>query len=94
MLTTLQNEDIELDLLNIGKKDIFASLTIEDVENFLKGLGVEQIASYPEKGYLICPTICHNPLEDATSMKLYWYQDHKIFRCYTECNENMTIFKL
>ena len=27
-------------------------------------------------------------------MKLYWYQDHKIFRCYTECNEAMSIFTL
>lgn len=94
MLTTLQNEDIELKFINITKQDVFASLTIEDVENFLRGLGVEQIAVYSEKGYLVCPTICHNPLEDATSMKLYWYQDHKIFHCYTECNENMTIFKL
>ena len=27
-------------------------------------------------------------------MKLYWYQDNKIFRCYTECDEAMSIFKL
>ena len=27
-------------------------------------------------------------------MKLYWYQNNKIFRCYTECNEAMSIFQL
>ena len=27
-------------------------------------------------------------------MKLYWYQNNKIFRCYTECNEAMSIFRL
>ena len=27
-------------------------------------------------------------------MKLYWYQNNKIFRCYTECNEAMSIFTL
>ena len=94
MLTTLQNEDLELDLYNINKQDIYASLTLNDVKSFLEGLGVTQITLNENKGYLICPTICHNPLEEAESMKLYWYQDHKIFRCYTECNESMTIFKL
>lgn len=94
MLTTLQNEDIELDLLNVSKQDIYVSLTIDDVYNFLHGLGVEQIIINRDKNYLICPTICHNSLEDAESMKLYWYQNHKIFRCYTECNESMTIFQL
>jgi len=30
----------------------------------------------------------------AESMKLYWYQNNKIFKCYTECNEAMSIFTL
>ena len=47
-----------------------------------------------DKQYLICPTICHNPLHNASSMKLYWYQNNKIFRCYTQCDEAMSIFKL
>ena len=94
MLATLQNEDLDLELHDISKQDVYVSLTLEDVKNFLEGLGVNQISVNEDKGYLICPTICHNPLEEAASMKLYWYQDHKIFRCYTECNESMTIFKL
>jgi hypothetical protein len=65
-----------------------------DVKNFLESLGVEQIVVNEEKGCLICPTICHNPIGEAESMKLYWYQNNKIFRCYTECNEAMSIFRL
>lgn len=94
MISTLQGIDPELDLIDISVEDIVDSITLDDVQHFLESLGVEQIAVYPEKEYLVCPTICHNPLEDAASMKLYWYQNHKIFRCYTECNEAMSIFKL
>ena len=94
MLETLQNQDTNLDLMDLSVQDIIESLTIEDVKTFLESLGVDQIAYYPDKGYLICPTICHNPLDTAESMKLYWYQNNKIFRCYTECNEAMSIFNL
>ena len=94
MTTSLQGFDPELDLFDISIQDIINSITLEDVKVFLESLGVDQIAYYPEKGYLICPTVCHNPLDEAESMKLYWYQDHKIFKCYTECNEAMSIFVL
>ena len=94
MLATLQGADEELDLLDISLQDIVNSITLNDVRIFLESLGVDQIAMYEDKGYLVCPTICHNPIEEAESMKLYWYQNNKIFRCYTECNEAMSIFTL
>lgn len=94
MVSSLQGTDFELDLLDVSVQDIIDSITLEDVKTFLESLGVDQIAYYPEKGYLICPTICHNPVDEAESMKLYWYQNNKIFRCYTECNEAMSIFAL
>ena len=94
MLSTLQNQDKELDFLTASKKDIINSLTLEDVKTFLESLGVTQIVMHEDKQYLICPTICHNPINEAESMKLYWYQNNKIFRCYTECNEAMSIFQL
>ena len=94
MLTTLQNQDNELDLAIASKKDIIDSITLQDVKNFLESLGVTQIMVNEEKQYLVCPTICHNPINEAESMKLYWYQNNKIFRCYTECNEAMSIFRL
>ena len=94
MLETLQFQDEELNLINVSRQEIIDSITLEDVKNFLEGLGVTQIQVNEDKGYLICPTICHNPVHIAESMKLYWYQNNKIFRCYTECNEAMSIFKL
>lgn len=94
MLNTLQYADEELDLLDVSVQDVIDSITLDDVRIFLESLGVDQIAMFEEKGYLVCPTICHNPLDEAESMKLYWYQNNKIFRCYTECNEAMSIFTL
>jgi hypothetical protein len=94
MLTTLQGADEELELMDVSIQDIINAITLEDVQAVLEGLGVEQIAMYEDKGYIVCPTICHNPIEEAESMKLYWYQNNKIFRCYTECNEAMSIFTL
>ena len=94
MITTLSDQDKDLDLVGVNKKDILNSITLQDVKIFLESLGVDQIEINEDKGYLICPTICHNPLHEASSMKLYWYQNNKIFRCYTECNEAMSIFSL
>ena len=94
MLTSLQNQDKEARASFIGKKDIVESITLNDIKDFLESLGVTQIDVNEEKQYLVCPTICHNPINEAESMKLYWYQNNKIFRCYTECNEAMSIFKL
>ena len=94
MLNSLQDLDKETRATFIGKKDIVESITLNDVKDFLESLGVTQIDVNEEKQYLVCPTICHNPINEAESMKLYWYQNNKIFRCYTECNEAMSIFKL
>ena len=94
MVASLQGSDPELDLLGVSVQDVIDSITLEDIKTFLESLGVDQIAYYEDKGYLVCPTICHNPLDEAESMKLYWYQNNKIFRCYTECNEAMSIFTL
>ena len=94
MIESLQGQDKELDLLNINRYDIINSITLNDVKDFLESLGVTQIDINEEKQYLICPTICHNPIDEAESMKLYWYQNNKIFKCYTECNEAMSIFRL
>ena len=92
MVASLQGQDPYLDLLEVTTQDIINSITLDDVRVFLESLGVDQIAVYEDKGYLVCPTICHNPVDEAESMKLYWYQNNKIFKCYTECNEAMSFF--
>ena len=94
MIETLAYQDMELNALNVSYADIINSITISDVKVFLESLGVTNLQVNENKGYIICPTICHNPLHEEASMKLYWYQDHKIFRCYTECNEAFSIFTL
>lgn len=91
MINGYFGEDDEALLLSMERKNIYESLTLDNVEKFLISLGV-QVDRYSD--HLVCPTICHNPLEDAETMKLYYYQENKKFHCYTECNENMTIFEL
>ena len=85
-----RNDDTTL-LNSLSARDVIDSLSIEDVARFLERLGV-QVDRFDT--YLICPTICHNPLEEAETRKLYWYHNHKVFHCYTECNESMSIFEL
>lgn len=77
---------------SLSSDKIIQSFSLETVENFLKSLGVEEIDV--KENYLICPTICHNPLEQAESMKLYYYDKTKSFHCYTECSENFSIITL
>lgn len=75
-------------------KEIIESLTLEDVHQFLLSLGVDDNDIDVQDDYLICPTICHNPIEEATSMKLYYYDQNKSFHCYTQCSENFNIIEL
>ena len=75
-------------------KEIIESLTLEDIHQFLLSLGVDDNDIDVQEDYLICPTICHNPIEEATSMKLYYYDQNKSFHCYTQCSENFNIIEL
>jgi len=72
--------------------DLVQALTLADVEKFLRSLGVSDIDV--QEDYLVCPTICHNPLDEAESMKLYYYNENKSFHCYTQCSENFNIIEL
>jgi hypothetical protein len=71
---------------------IVKGLTMEKVNLFLKSLGVETVEVYDD--HLVCPTICHNPIDEAETMKLYYYDKTKNFHCYTECSENFNIITL
>ena len=33
------------------------------------------------------PTICHNESSEDASLKLYYYDNSKLFKCYTGCPE-------
>ena len=56
----------------------------------METLGANDYIKKP--GYVIFPTICHNPDPDEASMKLYYYENTHAFVCYTNC-QGMSIFK-
>lgn len=79
-------------LNSLSEEQIINMFTLDNVELFLRSLGVESIEKH--KDYLVCPTICHNTLDNAESMKLYYYDNNKSFHCYTQCSENFNIIEL
>lgn len=68
------------------KDQIKQSITLEQMEELLEVLGAEP---HYQDGKLICKTICHNGPNDLSdaSHKLYYYDNTKLFRCYTDCPE-------
>lgn len=72
-------------------ENIKNDLTLDQIFQLLVDLGGEpQIYN---NSYIISRTICHNPPGQG-SFKLYYYDNTKLFRCYTECNDAFDIFQL
>lgn len=46
-----------------------------------------------ESGFFISKTICHNHAGEG-SYKLYYYDNTKLFRCYTDCGTSFDIYEL
>lgn len=63
------------------------SLTIEQIKELL-----EVFHADPEvKGdYILARTVCHG----GDRHKLYYYDNTKLFKCYTECNSSFDIYEL
>ena len=72
------------------KDKIKNSLSIEQVFDLVSELGGEPVMN---NGYFISETICHNHPGNG-SHKLYYYDNTKLFRCYTECQDTFDIFQL
>ena len=75
---------------NYDKDKIKNSLTIENIFSLVSELGGNPIM-YSD--HLVSETICHNHPGDG-SHKLYYYDNTKLFRCYTECDDTFDIFQL
>ena len=74
-----------------NKNKIKKSLSIEQVFDLVSELGGEP---HMQNGYFIAQTICHNHLGEG-SYKLYYYDNTKLFHCYTECEPaTFDIFEL
>lgn len=67
-------------------------ITLEQMESLLQYLGGEP--KIINDNLIISKTICHNPPEVKCSRKLYYYNDNKLFKCYTECDLTFDIFNL
>ena len=74
----------------MNKDDIKENLTIEEIYDIVYELGGEPI--FTSFG-LISSTICHNKPGEG-SKKLYYYENTKLFKCFTGCNETFDIFEL
>ena len=74
--------------MTFDKNEIKNNLTIEQVEDLLGELGAEPQKYNDET--LTCKTICHG----GESHKLYYYDNTKLFHCFTECSESFDIFDL
>lgn len=77
--------------MNYDKDEIKNSLTIEEVFSLVAEYGGE-----PEMrgdSVFVSKTICHNPLGEG-SHKLYYYDNTKLFKCYTDCGTSFDIFEL
>ena len=73
------------------KDKIKNSLSIEQVFDLVSELGGEPVMN---NGYFVSETICHNHPGNG-SHKLYYYDNTKLFRCYTECEPpTFDIFQL
>ena len=63
------------------------NLSIDQVFDLLLSLGADPVL---HEEMIICRTICHG----GDSHKLYYYDNTKLFRCYTECSDTFDIFEL
>lgn len=74
-----------------NKDKIKNSLSIEQVFDLVSELGGEPMMN---NDYFTAQTICHNHPGEG-SHKLYYYNNTKLFRCYTECEPpTFDIFEL
>lgn len=76
----------------IDAKDLLEKLTDEDIIVIMRYLGADRHQDGAK--YIIFPTICHNLDTTSASMKLYYYKNTGLFRCYTECNEAFNLYNL
>ena len=62
-------------------------LTIEQVANLVASLGGDPLV---KNDIIIARTICHA----GHSHKLYYYDNTKLFKCYTDCFGSFDIYEL
>lgn len=74
-------------MYNYDKDEIKKNLTIDKVKDLVDELGGEAIE---RDSVLVCRTICHC----GENHKLYYYDNTKLFKCFTDCGSTFDIFEL
>ncbi|MGG1444916.1 hypothetical protein ABE354_23270 [Brevibacillus laterosporus] len=74
----------------LDKDKIKESLTDFDVSEILKFLGSSDGRKSTDSKYIAFQTVCHC----GAKQKLYYYNDIKIFHCYTDCQDSFDIYEL
>lgn len=77
-------------MIEYNKDSIKENLTIEEIYDIVYELGGDPI--FTSFG-LISSTICHNRPGEG-SKKLYYYENTRLFKCFTGCSETFDIFEL
>ena len=73
-----------------NKDELKSNLTIEQVFELVTEFGGEPRM---QGNFFIARTICHNPAGEG-SHKLYYYDNTKLFKCYTDCGTTFDIYEL
>lgn len=74
------------------KDEIKNKLNIDEVLRLVAELGGEPIMS-SSGHFFTARTICHNRLGEG-SRKLYYYENTKLFQCFTDCAGSFDIYEL
>lgn len=77
-------------MLVFNKDEIRENLTLDNIFELLQMWGGDP--EYSVFG-ILSSTICHNRPGEG-SRKLYYYENTKLFRCYTGCDASFDIFEL
>ena len=73
-----------------NKEELKQQLELEQIYDLIEAWGGEP--EYTDKG-LVSQTICHNK-PGVGSRKLYYYENTRLFSCYTHCDDRFDIFEL
>ena len=68
-------------------ENIKNNLTIEQIKELLYAVGADPII---KNETIISRTVCHG----GESHKLYYYNNTKLFRCFTECSDTFDVYEL
>ena len=79
--------------MKYNSDEIKNNLTFQQVFDYVAELGGNPKLDVMGGEVLVAQTICHNPAGTG-SHKLYYYQNSRLFKCYTTCGDSFDIFDL